>query len=989
MLNPWKVTLSHEDLFIQHYARLLGWSMLLTGYDRQQAEDLVHDAFIQFTLVRPNLSAIHSLEGYLYTILRNLHLSRVRRAAVSRTSSLSAVDYDSAEIGLQDSDPHLQFHVRGELRTICYYACLRKDASKSGSVLLLRFFHGYYPGEIAQILRSQRRAVDDLMRIARREVRLYLDNPRPLSIRGKKALAEIRNFRTEETTQAFLNELRQAIFRSRRGECLSPMQLKELYTSPESAPVDSETLAHIVSCPHCLEEVNHLLGLPPLSDRFPTDMTGPDSTPKHRTTSGGGSTEEPRRLLRQRARAVYEHQPEELHISINGFIVGSQVVNSGLSRQTLSVNTSEKISFVEVLSEQGIRLLLLNVEPPPDGRIEQHECVEMSDGRTLDLSLSFSNAWPKVCAVYRDPLLTASYETKPHDAENPVTEIQRTQRADDAETKDMALFLPSSRRLNALIDLWQSLAASGFWLRPGMLTVLGAFILIAVVTILRFSYPPVSAADLLRQAARIEETAALESDLIVHRIFSLEERHSPAGALVSRRKIEVWLNAQKGLKARRVFDENNQIVAGEWTDTDGSKTIYQRGAEGIARSEKGSPLDRDNIWRLEPSARDFSQIVADMRTSTVEERAAAYVINCRSGGEAVVVRASLTLNKADLHAIEQALVVRQGDQTREYRFIETGFEQRSVDSVAPAVFQPDPGLATVRARLEGVIHRDAAIDSPISAPTAPAERLSADALAGLQAEALYQLHRVDACLNDQVSLQRTTEGELHIQAIVETETRKRQIVEALQSVVSSAAARVEVSTVAEALKQLRLPGRPGAARTVEIRRGRFPVYADLQLYFSEQDGSYSANQVDEEVRRFASRALNRSRQALVHAWALDQLRQQLSANDLRALNAEAEAKWRSMIREHARALYQETRALRLELQPIFFEAFSESEEMLASDTSRAIKLLFEMASHHEQAIRSAFTISAEAMETPSIKTEAFWRSLCNAEKLAARIQSDD
>jgi hypothetical protein len=231
---------------------------------------------------------------------------------------------------------------------------------------------------------------------------------------------------------------------------------------------------------------------------------------------------------------------------------------------------------------------------------------------------------------------------------------------------------------------------------------------------------------------------------------------------------------------------------------------------------------------------------------------------------------------------------------------------------------------------------------------------------------------------------------LHIQAIVETETRKRQIVEALQSVVSSAAARVEVSTVAEALKQqIRLPGRPGAARTVEIRRGRFPVYADLQLYFSEQDGSYSANQVDEEVRRFASRALNRSRQALVHAWALNQLRLQLSAEETRGLDPEAEAKWRSMVRDHARALYQETRALRLELQPIFFEAFSESEEMLASDTSRAIKLLFEMASHHEQALRSAFTISAEVTATPSIKTEAFWRSLHNAEKLAARIQSDD
>jgi hypothetical protein len=47
-----------------------------------------------------------------------------------------------------------------------------------------------------------------------------------------------------------------------------------------------------------------------------------------------------------------------------------------------------------------------------------------------------------------------------------------------------------------------------------------------------------------------------------------------------------------------------------------------------------------------------------------------------------------------------------------------------------------------------------------------------------------------------------------------------------------------------------------------------------------------------------------------------------------------------------------------------------------------------MASHHEQAIRSAFTISAEVIATPSIKTDAFRRSLYNAEKLAAKIQGD-
>ena len=40
---------------------------------------MVHDAYIQFTFTQPDLKAIGNLNGYLYTMLRNLHLSQVRR----------------------------------------------------------------------------------------------------------------------------------------------------------------------------------------------------------------------------------------------------------------------------------------------------------------------------------------------------------------------------------------------------------------------------------------------------------------------------------------------------------------------------------------------------------------------------------------------------------------------------------------------------------------------------------------------------------------------------------------------------------------------------------------------------------------------------------------------------------------------------------------------------------------------------------------------
>jgi DNA-directed RNA polymerase specialized sigma24 family protein len=69
----------HEGIFLAHYSRLRAWALALTNRDHERSEDLVHDAYIQFTFTQPDLKAIGNLNGYLHTMLRNLHLSQVRR----------------------------------------------------------------------------------------------------------------------------------------------------------------------------------------------------------------------------------------------------------------------------------------------------------------------------------------------------------------------------------------------------------------------------------------------------------------------------------------------------------------------------------------------------------------------------------------------------------------------------------------------------------------------------------------------------------------------------------------------------------------------------------------------------------------------------------------------------------------------------------------------------------------------------------------------
>src|ERR671927_1558041 len=168
---------THEEVFLARYGPLRAWALRLTGGDAGRAEVLVHGAFVQFTFARPDLARVQNLEGYLYQMLRNLNISQMRRAARRPGDEPSVFEYDSAEFVLRAADPRELIRVQDDLRQVCHYACLRKESSKAGSVLILRFMHGYYPGEIARVLRSSREAVEERLRAARVEARQFLEDP--------------------------------------------------------------------------------------------------------------------------------------------------------------------------------------------------------------------------------------------------------------------------------------------------------------------------------------------------------------------------------------------------------------------------------------------------------------------------------------------------------------------------------------------------------------------------------------------------------------------------------------------------------------------------------------------------------------------------------------------------------------------------------------------------------------------------------------------
>ncbi len=89
---------------------------------------------------------------------------------------------------------------------------------------------------------------------------------------------------------------------------------------------------------------------------------------------------------------------------VNGQPLVSEVVNAEESDLTVTVPTRDPVEFVEVFSEQDVRLAMLFVaDPPPSGALVQTAEVVLSGGRRLRVCLSFDSPWPIVHVTYMTP----------------------------------------------------------------------------------------------------------------------------------------------------------------------------------------------------------------------------------------------------------------------------------------------------------------------------------------------------------------------------------------------------------------------------------------------------------------------------------------------------------------------------------------------------------------------------------------------------------
>jgi len=469
----------------------------------------------------------------------------------------------------------------------------------------------------------------------------------------------------------------------------------------------------------------------------------------------------------------------------------------------------DEVEFVEVLSEQDVRLLMLQVESaPPAGEFRQSSHLNFTDGRVLSITLTFTEPWPTIHIHYAEPQASEAGL------------IEDTPNAPVAASHEIAARAPFAGVLNLrhLTALW----SPRFW-TPAI-----AVLLIVAVLFVQTRETTASAAVLVERMEGWQRKSAPPA-MVLHRTFDFTERaltgrpgHSGEA---KRRHVEVWRKPDSGAKISRIYSESGALLE-------------------TARLSGSLPtLTASNAWQFEPAPDTFRALAGDLKQSRVS----------RHGDELQLASAKIRLRVDSQTYKPLAETVETGGTEFEFRETATGATPESLSPLAPSAAE-SPSLPPAPVR-----------PSEAKRPEPPAvvlPHLSAAELDATEVAARLALHRLNADLGEEIHVLRR-EQEIDIAGIVDSARRKEEIqaaVRDLPHIRTSLVSPEDLAASANATDRVR-----EALASTPMRFGNARRPALLEPWLRQKFPDEAAS------REFVGRVLALSRQSLSRAYALKEL----------------------------------------------------------------------------------------------------------------------
>ncbi|MDR2774724.1 MAG: RNA polymerase sigma-70 factor [Tannerella sp.] len=133
---------SYNKLFMRYYSRLCQYVYTLLE-NREDAEDVVQELFLNLWNSRKRIEIVENVSGYLFKTAKNIALNHIR----------SAKNYRLMLEGRDKTEPYYE---ENQLETdefrIALYDCIERLPERSREVLILHRIKGFKQKEIAEKL---------------------------------------------------------------------------------------------------------------------------------------------------------------------------------------------------------------------------------------------------------------------------------------------------------------------------------------------------------------------------------------------------------------------------------------------------------------------------------------------------------------------------------------------------------------------------------------------------------------------------------------------------------------------------------------------------------------------------------------------------------------------------------------------------------------------------------------------------------------------
>lgn len=941
-----------RSVFECRYDDILRWALQLTDFDRSAAEELVHDAYVDLALSHTDIQQASNPDGYLYRVLRNLNASRIKRAWKHEHDALDVLELDSIYLRLRTGKGVDQIDLQDRLIQLCGYLCSRKESFRPASVLLLRFFRGFYPDEIARLSGLEPASVRKQIERARCDARVFLMKPdKDGATAASSFVIPAPEPRQAAAAERFLHRLAATIRLSLNGPCFTVAEIGECYGQRDAHPLEAERLSHLVSCDLCLSAVCKFLSMNPPDDRLPFD-------------SAGQNRDAARKVLNSAERTIQElrnHEPSSLVLAINGDDIYECNVGHGQIRHTVTVPVGITLEFFEIFSHVGLRLLRLDVESrPPDGPPEIRNYAVLGAGRELSLCLEWYGQEPRVrveLSALEEPAVSVVASGMHPVSIAPPSLETGTEGAEDA---------PES--------MWRRLLD---WL--GTHSLIPAIVLVLAGALTVFGWlngnrkPELDASAILTQASHAELAAA--SHGVAHRVVSFEEV-SATGAVVRSGRVESWNGGAES--AKRFYDTKGHLTAGEWKSGDGLDKVLE---DGKLHSQ---PASRDCVageefWNCDLSAQSFGSMAAAHAARSRTETPGAYVITfanpvTSNDRRPQVVRAVLTIDRRSMRSQKALVWVRNQGMVQEYRYVEVSYEPNTGTSLDSPIFRPDVDLQSRRQR---------------KVPRWEPGGTSAQ-LVHLQLQVLLRLHAIGDDVGQPLLVERTHDGKLSVRGVVASDSEAQRIRGALSDLATNPLILIRVYSANE-WKHLRSSGHTGklSVESYEVNAEHSPADHLLRSHFESL--GFHGTALDEQIRAFSNNVLSQSAQALQQAWALHQFSRSFTEAELVSLSIEDKRTWFALLNDHENAVaatldqLRKTIAWMIPSSVVHFPASGVAPE--ARPPTEAVDQVLSSTSELNQLLQAELVVTAGGDGEPATNPAAISTVLEDAQSSLLSIQT--